>query len=62
MTRLFNHIALTVDSINNVIIHLKSKNILLVYDSPQKGANNTLITFIHPKSTPGLLIELCQRA
>ena len=56
-----HHIALTVDSIDNVIIYLKSKNILLVYDSPQKGANNTLITFIHPKSTPGLLIELCQR-
>ena len=56
-----HHIALTVDSIMNIILHLRSNNIDLVYDVPQKGSDNKLITFIHPKSTPGLLIELCQR-
>ena len=56
-----HHIALTVDSINNTIAYLKYKDVALVYEEPQIGAGNKLITFIHPKSTPGLLIELCQR-
>ncbi len=57
-----HHIALTVDSIKHAIDYLKSKNIQLIYDNPQNGSDNKLITFIHPKSSPGLLIELCQRA
>ena len=56
-----HHVALTVDSINEAILYLKFNNITLVYDNPQPGADNKLITFIHPQSTPGLLIELCQR-
>ena len=55
-----HHIALEVDNIKNAILYLKAKNINIIYDSPQKGADNKLITFIHPKETPGLLIELCQ--
>ena len=57
-----HHIALTVDSIKNAIADLQLNGIDLVYDVPQKGSDNKLITFIHPKSTPGILIELCQRA
>ena len=57
-----HHIALEVDSIENAINHLKENKISLVYDKPQVGADKKLITFIHPKSSPGLLIELCQRA
>jgi len=57
-----HHIALEVDSIENAINHLKENKISLVYDTPQVGADKKLITFIHPKSSPGLLIELCQRA
>ena len=56
-----HHIALSVDSIDEAIIFLKHKNIELVYDSPQKGSDNKIITFIHPKFSPGLLIELCQK-
>lgn len=56
-----HHIALEVDSIINVITHLKDSSIPLVYKTPQMGADKKLITFIHPKSTPGLLIELCQK-
>tara|TARA_Y100000588_G_scaffold384351_1_gene475459 strand:- start:456 stop:878 length:423 start_codon:yes stop_codon:yes gene_type:complete len=56
-----HHIALTVDSIENAIIYLKNNNIDLVYEKPKIGSDNKLITFIHPKSTPGLLIELCQK-
>tara|TARA_Y100000590_G_C15575822_1_gene960405 strand:- start:221 stop:586 length:366 start_codon:yes stop_codon:yes gene_type:complete len=56
-----HHISLTVDSIQNAIIYLKEKNIDLIYNQPQIGADNKLITFIHPKSSPGMLIELCQK-
>ena len=56
-----HHIALTVDSINEAISYLQFNNISLVYNTPQFGSDNKLITFIHPTSTPGLLIELCQR-
>ena len=56
-----HHIALTVDSIENAIIYLKNNNIDLVYEKPKIGSDNKLITFIHPKSTPGLLIEICQK-
>ncbi|MAX29492.1 MAG: methylmalonyl-CoA epimerase [Candidatus Marinimicrobia bacterium] len=56
-----HHIALNVDNIENAISFLKYKNITLVYDNPKIGANNKLITFIHPKSSPGVLIELCQK-
>ena len=55
-----HHIAFEVDDIKNAISYLKSNNIKLIYESPQKGADNKLITFIHPESTPGILLELCQ--
>ena len=38
----------------------KEKDIKIIYDIPKKGSDNKLITFIHPTSTPGILIELCQ--
>jgi len=56
-----HHIALEVDNINNAIIFLKENKIKLVYDVPQIGSDNKMITFIHPKSSPGILIELCQK-
>ena len=57
-----HHIALEVDNIQNAILYLKSNIITLIYESPQIGADNKLITFIHPKDTPGVLIELCQKS
>mgnify|MGYP001403391868 CR=1 FL=1 len=56
-----HHIALEVDDIHNAIDYLKYKNYKLIYDRPQKGADNKLITFIHPSSLPGILLELCQK-
>ena len=56
-----HHIALNVDNILNAINYLKNNGIELVYEKPNLGANNKLITFIHPKSSPGMLIELCQK-
>ena len=55
-----HHIALTVDNILNAISYLKYHKIFLVYDKPQIGSGNKLINFIHPKFSPGILIELCQ--
>ena len=55
-----HHIALEVDNIEEAIKYLKHYSIQFVYNSPKIGANNKLITFIHPKSTPGILLELCQ--
>jgi methylmalonyl-CoA epimerase len=57
-----HHIALEVDNIYNAIEYLEDNNIKVIYSSPQKGADNKLITFIHPSCTPGVLIELCQLA
>ncbi len=56
-----HHIALNIDNLENAIAFLKSKDIPLVYDNPKLGSNNSIINFIHPKSTPGILIELCQK-
>ena len=55
-----HHIALEVDNIYNAIEYLKYNNIKMIYTEPQTGANSKLITFIHPQSTPGILIEICQ--
>ena len=57
-----HHIALEVDNINEAIKYLRESNIQLIYNSPKTGADSKLITFISPKSTPGVLIELCQSA
>ncbi len=54
------HIALEVDNIKAAISYLRYNGIELIYDSPKVGANHKLITFISPKSTPGILLELCQ--
>ena len=57
-----HHIALEIDNIYNAIEYLEDNNIKVIYNIPQKGADNKLITFIHPGCTPGVLIELCQLA
>ena len=55
-----HHIALETDNIKAAINYLEDKNIELIYSPPKIGADNKLITFISPKFTPGILIELCQ--
>ena len=56
-----HHIALEVDNIYNAIEYLEYNSIKMIYSQPQTGANNKLITFIHPSSTPGILIEICHQ-
>lgn len=56
-----HHICFEVEKIDHALTDLKQKNVNLIYDTPQKGAHETLVSFIHPKSTCGVLIELCQK-
>ena len=56
-----HHIALRVKNIKRLLDYLEKNNIELINKDPQIGAEGYLIAFIHPKATPGLLIELCER-
>lgn len=55
-----HHIAFEVDDIENEMKRLKSEGFILLSEKPKKGADNKLVAFIHPKSSNGVLIELCQ--
>lgn len=55
-----HHIAFAVDDIELEIKRLKDSGIDFVSETPKKGADKKLICFLHPKSTGGVLIELCQ--
>ncbi len=55
-----HHIAFDVDDIESEITRLKSEGFTILNDIPKKGADNKLVAFLHPKSTNGVLIELCQ--
>ena len=56
-----HHIALIVKDIEDAIDCLVQKNIQMIDNKPKIGVEGYRIAFIHPKSTPGLLIELCQK-
>ena len=55
-----HHIAFDVDDIHTMMTRLKDAGFTLLSDEPKKGADNKLICFLHPKSTNGVLVELCQ--
>lgn len=55
-----HHVAFAVDNIESEIERLKSEGFAFINELPKKGADNKLICFLHPKSTNGILIELCQ--
>lgn len=55
------HIAYKVDDIELAIEELKAKGIRMIDEKPRYGAGGAKIAFLHPKSTFGVLIELCQR-
>ena len=55
------HIAYRVDDIEKALEEVKAKGIRLIDEKPRKGAGGAKIAFLHPKSTYGVLIELCER-
>ena len=56
-----HHIALGVDDIQERINELKEKRIRMIQETPKRGAGGALVAFMHPKSTGGVLYELCER-
>ena len=57
-----HHIAFYTDDIRAEMARLKAEGFTLLADEPKPGADGKLICFLHPKSTAGVLIELCQDA
>jgi len=55
-----HHIAFDVADIEAEMQRLKEEGFILLNDKPKPGADNKLVCFIHPKSTNGILVELCQ--
>ncbi|WP_138432585.1 methylmalonyl-CoA epimerase [Winogradskyella algicola] len=55
-----HHIAFAVDNIEEEIKRLTEQGFEMIHKVPKKGADNKVIAFLHPKSTNGVLIELCQ--
>ena len=55
-----HHIAFEVDDIEAEMERLKKEGFILLNEKPKKGADNKLVCFLHPKTTNGILIELCQ--
>jgi methylmalonyl-CoA/ethylmalonyl-CoA epimerase len=55
-----HHIAYEVSDILKEMNRLTQEGFVLLNEEPKKGADNKLICFLHPKSTNGVLIELCQ--
>lgn len=55
------HIAFRVENIEEALSELKEKGVRLIDETPRKGAGGAKIAFLHPKSTHGVLVELCER-
>ena len=54
-------LCLSVDNLEDMITHLINNGIKMIDQIPRKGAHNSIIAFVHPKSTGGVLVELKQR-
>ena len=57
-----HHIAFDVEDIKAEMARLEGEGFTLLNKEPKKGADNKLVCFLHPKTTNGVLIELCQEA
>lgn len=57
-----HHIAFAVDNADEALIDAKEKGFALIDRRSRKGAENMNIGFLHPKSTHGILVELCSKS
>jgi methylmalonyl-CoA/ethylmalonyl-CoA epimerase len=55
-----HHLAFESDNIQSDLNRLAQNSVKLINETPQAGAHDMLIAFLHPKSTNGVLIEICQ--
>lgn len=55
-----HHIALSTDNLSDRLKEIEKKGVRLIDTTPRKGAHNADIAFLHPKSTHGILLELCE--
>jgi methylmalonyl-CoA/ethylmalonyl-CoA epimerase len=55
-----HHIAFAVEDIVSEIERLKEEGFIVLNETPKKGADNKLVAFLHPKTSNGVLVELCQ--
>lgn len=55
------HVALRVENIEKAIEEMKEKGVRMIDEKPRYGAGGAKIAFCHPKSTHGVLVELCER-
>ncbi|MCB0497374.1 MAG: methylmalonyl-CoA epimerase [Cyclobacteriaceae bacterium] len=55
-----HHIAFGVDDIYAEMKRLESEGFILLNETPKEGADNKLVCFLHPKTTGGVLVEICQ--
>jgi methylmalonyl-CoA/ethylmalonyl-CoA epimerase len=56
-----HHLAFAVNGLQNSLDEVKSKNVILIDEAARKGAEGLNIAFLHPKSTFGVLTELCEK-
>jgi methylmalonyl-CoA/ethylmalonyl-CoA epimerase len=56
----FHHLALEVEDIHAAVAELKAAGVRLIDETPREGAHGTLVAFLHPKATYGVLLELVQ--
>ena len=56
-----HHLAIEVNNIFEETKRLKEKGFSIINSTPSEGANGKLISFLHPKETGGVLIEICQK-
>lgn len=55
-----HHVAFEVQDIELEVQRLRAEGFRIINEKPKKGADNKLVTFVHPKSVGGVLVELCQ--
>jgi methylmalonyl-CoA epimerase len=55
-----HHVTVRVDDLRATLAALEAKGVVLIDREPREGAGGKRIAFLHPKSTAGILIELCE--
>lgn len=55
-----HHLAFGVENILEEVKRLKKEGFQFISEEPKEGADNKIVVFLHPKSTNGVLVELCQ--